>query len=392
MLSIRIGRPLPFWLAGLCTAWLLQACVHPPVDPPPPLPEVPKPVHEVFIGPPASAFHTIQVDVGGTLWLAGQLTHAGTQQPWLVAMDTGGLVLQTYTGNCSGTSAYHVLHMDQGFPQAAFGYNQDAFGMFGIGTALQPGPDGCDELVTRINSDWRIFDYLQTSSGLHYFTGDITTLNVRSLLVMVSDSLRGSYTMKVYGGSFIDSGVRLLETANGEVWILGHTENRGAGGRDLWFLRVDANGDTVHTFTVGGAGYEQAGGFVELQGGDFLVASHSASVDPLHNSYVARVATSGAVQWDLHLGGSRHEGAEDIIDLGGGQYLVLANTESHGTESNVTLLKISDSGTLIDTALVTTGSFDTGLRLARYGGHFWVCGHLMEAGITRAFVYRVKEF
>lgn len=387
----RIVLLKSLWI-GIVILLITSACTHPPVPYMPPEPLTPGPAPLFFTGQDGSAFYDLKTDASGRIWLAGYVTLAGVRQPWLVAMDSAGQVLQSYTGNCSGNSEYRTLVMESGLLRMTTGHNDDLFGQYGIRTMLNPAPTGCDELLSRINSDWRIFDYLQSSSGSHYYVGDINTLGNRSLCIVVADSMAGTHTLKTYGGSFIDAAVRILETTSGDIWVLAHTESRGHGSRDLWLLQVDSQGDTLQTFTLGGAGYEQASGFLEMPGGDFLVVGHSASVDPMHDNYIVRVSPAGNIRWQLHLGGPNHDGTEDVIALGNDTYLVLANTESHGTESNVTLLKISGSGTLIDTVLITTGSFDTGLRLARYGGHFWVCGQLMEAGITRAFVYRNKEF
>lgn len=57
---------------------------------------------------------------------------------------------------------------------------------------------------------------------------------------------------KKYGGSGIDRGEYFTETSDGGYLIVGSTESFGAGGSDVWIVKIDSLGNTEWTKTIGG--------------------------------------------------------------------------------------------------------------------------------------------
>jgi hypothetical protein len=63
---------------------------------------------------------------------------------------------------------------------------------------------------------------------------------------------------RVYGGQYDDQGRSVVETPDGGYLIAGYTYSFGAGGSDVYLIRTDANGDTLWTRTFGGQNGECA--------------------------------------------------------------------------------------------------------------------------------------
>ena len=59
---------------------------------------------------------------------------------------------------------------------------------------------------------------------------------------------------KTYGGDKNDQAKSIIQTKDGCYTILGHTFSFGAGGSDIYLLKINTNGDSLWTKTYGGVG------------------------------------------------------------------------------------------------------------------------------------------
>jgi hypothetical protein len=151
--------------------------------------------------------------------------------------------------------------------------------------------------------------------------------------------------------------------------------------------------DTLFTFTVGGAGYEQAGGLLFAPNGDLILPTHTASTDPQHNLGIFRVTQQGAEVWRTEFGGSAHDGTEDGLVLPNGNYLILGNTESYGTgQSDIALLEVDGSGAIVDTFITGSENFDEGMRLLEWQGRYWIAGRSYNATDASGLIMRWDGF
>ncbi|OQX54514.1 MAG: hypothetical protein B5M53_05715 [Candidatus Cloacimonas sp. 4484_209] len=82
---------------------------------------------------------------------------------------------------------------------------------------------------------------------------------------------------KTYGGTNHEWGRSVWECSSSGFIIAGWTASFGAGNYDVYIIRTDENGNTLWTKTIGGTDYEESWSVQECTGGGFIIAGHTAS-------------------------------------------------------------------------------------------------------------------
>jgi hypothetical protein len=122
---------------------------------------------------------------------------------------------------------------------------------------------------------------------------------------------------KYFGTSDWDFFYDVTPTYDSGFVFTGGTYGRGAGDEDMYFVKTDANGDTLWTKTYGGIKADEARSIVQT--GDSLLAACGFTYslgDSLGDSWVLRMNATGDTAWTRTLG---HVNVEDkawgICDL-----------------------------------------------------------------------------
>jgi len=99
---------------------------------------------------------------------------------------------------------------------------------------------------------------------------------------------------KTYGGSNIDQAFAIANVSDGGFIITGSTVSFGSGGRDVYLIRTDANGDTLWTRTFGQATSDEDGLSVQqTSDGGFIVAGDRDG----SFAYLIRTSSAGDTLW-----------------------------------------------------------------------------------------------
>ncbi|RLD17017.1 hypothetical protein DRI50_00415 [candidate division KSB1 bacterium] len=115
------------------------------------------------------------------------------------------------------------------------------------------------------------------------------------LLLVKVDSNGKLQWHKKYGGDKKDSGYDIKPTPDGNFVISGITSSFGAGGEDVWILKVNDNGDTVWTTTVGGAVNEAGRGCAVDASGNIFVSANTMLFAP--DMYMIKLNPDGSSAW-----------------------------------------------------------------------------------------------
>jgi hypothetical protein len=151
----------------------------------------------------------------------------------------------------------------------------------------------------------------QTSDEGYILTGDTAGLGAGGLdlWLMKVDAYGNEEWSKTFGGSEDEEGWSVRQTMNGDYIIAGFTASYGPGLCNLWLIRTDENGDEIWNVTFGERGYVTESGHVrETSDGDFTVSGYKYPVD---SSYwqigkLIKVDADGNKLWEKTLEGTRN--------------------------------------------------------------------------------------
>ena len=106
----------------------------------------------------------------------------------------------------------------------------------------------------------------------------IATTSSADVWVLKLDASGNVVWQKTYGGPSYDQGNSIRQTADGGYIVAGTTASFGAGGYDVWLLRLDGSGGITWQKTYGGvSGDYTYGSVAEIAGGGFVVSAMTHS-------------------------------------------------------------------------------------------------------------------
>ncbi len=167
---------------------------------------------------------------------------------------------------------------------------------------------------------------------------------------------------KTVGGSSTDAGISIKQASDGGYIIAGSTMSFGAGNFDMYIVKINSAGTLAWTRTLGGSVYEFASSVVQTSDGGYIVAGSTESFGAgASDIYIAKLNSSGVLQWQKTSGGSGDDYGFTVIQTTDGGYCVTGNTESYGTgNTDIFLLKFGSNGTICGSSQTPSGTSGSG--------------------------------
>ena len=186
---------------------------------------------------------------GDTLWTR---TYGGTHRDWGYSVQQtadNGYVVAGVTGSTdAGGAGVYLIRTDadgDSLWARTYGGIQD---------------DRCSQV--QICSD---SGYIMVGSTKSFGSGLYDVYLVRTSIT--GDTL----WTRAFGGPLDDQGFSVQQTTDGGYVIAGLTCSFGAGGSDVWLIKVDTHGDTMWTRTFGGSRDDQGMSVQQTTDGGFVV-------------------------------------------------------------------------------------------------------------------------
>lgn len=231
-------------------------------------------------------------------------------------------------------------------------------------------------------------------------TGDFSGIGTQGSLhegfAMKVDASGNKVWAKLYGGTEWDQINSVVPTADGGFVLLGQTESydgdldllRGRGLKDVWMLRIDANGNKIWMKRYGGSLDDIGSSIIKTNDGGFLITgrTYSQDFDISGNpggmrGWLLKLDGNGNKLWSKVYGGTgpRYDQLSAAVQVTDGSFLIAGASDSndgdvsgnHGRE-DLWLLKVDKDGNKLWSKLFggtfTQGAFSSSSIVASPDG------------------------
>ncbi len=212
------------------------------------------------------------------------------------------------------------------------------------------------------------------------------------LLFIVSGLFAQSQFQTTVGGTGFEEGYSIVQTTDEGYVIAGQTTFYGAGGFDIYVVKLDYSGTLQWTRTIGGSGNDWGNGIVKSADG-YAVAGYTTSFGAGNaDVYVAKLDTTGALQWTRTIGGAGDDRGWGIASTSDGGYAVAAYSASFGAgDRDLYVVKLDSIGTIQWTRTVGGANRERGHHIVQTtDGGYAVTGSSISFGAGGSDVYLVK--
>ena len=239
------------------------------------------------------------------------------------------------------------------------------------------------------------FSVQETSDGGYIIAGSTMSFGLGSSDVyLVKTDSQGMETWSTtFGGSQADGGYSVQETSDGGYIISGVTASSGAGGTDVYLVKTDSQGMETWSTTFGGSQDDLGYSIQETSDGGYIISGYTMSVGAGgHDVYLVKVDSQGRETWSTAFGGSGHDFGWSVREISDGGYIIAGHTMSFGAgEGDVFLVKADSQG--METWSTTFGGAqdDCGYSVqAASDGGYIIVGYTMSLGAGGSDVYLLK--
>jgi len=302
-----------------------------------------------------SAFAMVETADGGTALAGWQLPFAGTNYDfWLVRTAANGdsLWSRTYGSATQNDYCYALARTSDG-----------GFALSGYTEAQALGPTDAWLIKTDVNGneawnhryggtgfDWCIA--LQQISDNGYILAGWTNPSETGIgngWIARTNVSGDTLWTRSLGGTGEDRFYGVRQTTDGGFIAAGRTSSSGAGGFDVWLVRLDANGQTQWNRTYGGAGSDICYAMDVTSDGGFICAGSSASYGAGGDDiWLLRVNASGDSLWSRTFGGALADRAWSVDEEPDGSITLGGQTASSGSGGDdFWIIHTDNAGSLI---------------------------------------------
>jgi hypothetical protein len=259
--------------------------------------------------------------------------------------------------------------------------------------ATSPSPHFCKAIGGPANEAGK--SLIQTSDGGYAIAGTTTSFGAGGydVYVVKLDANVNLQWTKTIGGESDDWGNSLIQTSDGGYAVAGVTKSFGAGEKDVYLVKLDANGNLQWTKTIGGESDEWGTSLIQTSDGGYAITGLTKSFGAGNwDVYVVKLDANGNLQWTKTIGGPEHDRGLSLIQISDGGYAIAGSTQSFGAgEWDIYVVKLDANGNLQWTKTIGGKKEDVSTSLIQTSdGGYAIAGSTRSFGAGEADFYVVK--
>jgi hypothetical protein len=277
---------------------------------------------------------------------------------FLIKTDANGNIIWAKTyGGMNYDWAYSVQQTsDGGYIVAGLTYS------FGVGgyDALLVKTDANGNIVWAKaygGTSWdEAFSVQQTSDGGYIVVGWTWSFGADStdVFLIKTDANGNVIWAKTYGGTRWDYASSVQQTSDGGYIVAGLTNSFGADSTDVFLIKTDANGNIIWAKTYGGTGNDWAYSVQQTSDGGYIVAGGTDSFGAGYRDiFLIKTDANGNISWAKTYGGASWDEARYVQQTSDGGYIVVGWTWSFGAGlHDIFLIKTDANGNIGSCSIV----------------------------------------
>jgi len=176
----------------------------------------------------------------------------------------------------------------------------------------------------------------------------------------------------------------IVPAPGGGVYVVGHSRAIGAGESDLWLMRLSGSGETLFELSLGGPQNDRVEAMVPVPDGGVVIAGFTASEGAGgRDIWLLRILPEGEVLWSRTFGGAGHDEAFDLVALGNGGFALTGHVWGGAAAAyDLAVLRVDAAGETIWQRTLDRARFEAGTALAALDdGGLVVVGTTSVAGL-----------
>jgi Leucine-rich repeat (LRR) protein len=291
-----------------------------------------------------------QISDGGYI-VAGETNSfgEGNWEIYIIKLDENGNKLWQET--FGGADNYHAVSIQQtkdgGYIVAGYIESESEICSVYI-IKLKENGSKVWEKIYGGNDDDRAYSIQQTTDGGYIIAGYTKSFGAgeSDIYVIKLDENGHIVWQKTYGGSNYDLANSIQQTKDGGYIIAGYTESFGTGGRNVYIIKLDENGEKEWEKIYNINYLDEAFSIMQTADGGYIVAGYTYSFgEGGSDVYIIKLKENGSKVWEKIYGGNDHDGASSVQQTTDGGYIVAGGTSSFGAgKSDVYVIKIDKDG------------------------------------------------
>ncbi|OPY26200.1 MAG: hypothetical protein A4E28_02658 [Methanocella sp. PtaU1.Bin125] len=151
---------------------------------------------------------------------------------------------------------------------------------------------------------------------------------------------------RTYGGTGGDWCYGIMPASDGNYVMVGATNSWGAGGFDIWLVKVNGDGDQIWSKTFGGPNGDAGFGVAPLADGGFAVTGYWSQNSGLTDFALIRTDRDGEVLWDHFYNYGDQDWGKAIVAARDGGFAIAGWTSTPGRNAQAYIIKTDGNGNL----------------------------------------------